>query len=58
MKQGVPALLVEVDFHDNPKVAEFLVNNTKTVANAIAKGIVKTYGLKPTNNQHQTNKVR
>ena len=52
MKLGVPALLLEVDFHDNPKVAEFLVNNTKTVANAIAKGIVKTYGLKlkPTNN--------
>ena len=47
MKLGVPALLLEVDFHDNPKVAEFLVNNTKTVANAIAKGIVKTYDLKP-----------
>lgn len=46
MKLGVPALLLEVDFHDNPKVAEFLVNNTKTVANAIAKGIVKTYDLK------------
>ena len=38
MKLGVPALLLEVDFHDNPKVAEFLVNNTKTVANAIAEG--------------------
>lgn len=51
MKLGVPALLLEVDFHDNPKVAEFIVNNIKPLANAIVKGIVKTYGLKlkPTN---------
>lgn len=47
MKHGVPSCLVEVDFHDNPKVAEWIVNNTHEVAKGIKQALVNTYGLKP-----------
>lgn len=35
---------VEVDFHDVPKVAKWLIENTTQVAEAICKGVCQYYG--------------
>lgn len=39
-----PACLLEVDFHDNPAGAEYLMNNRKKIAEAIAKVIIEADG--------------
>lgn len=39
------AAYLEIDFHDNPDVAEFIVNNTDSIGKAIAKGIYNYYGI-------------
>ena len=39
-----PACLLEVDFHDNPSGAEYLMNNRKRIAEAIAKVIIEADG--------------
>lgn len=39
------AVYVEVDFHDNPTVAKWLVENTAAVGEAIAKGVCEGYGV-------------
>ena len=39
------AVYVEVDFHDNPSIAKWLIENPKTVGEAIAKGVCKGYGV-------------
>ena len=51
------AAYVECDFHDNPKVAEFIVNNTDRIGESIARGIYNYYGIEyknttETNNQN------
>lgn len=42
------AVYVEVDFHDNREIAKWLIENPKTVGEAIAKGVCKGYGVKYT----------
>lgn len=39
------AVYIEVDFHDNPPIAKWLVDNPKTVGEAIAKGVCAGYGV-------------
>ena len=39
------AVYIEVDFHDNPAIAKWLVNNPTTVGEAIAKGVCEGYGV-------------
>ena len=39
------AVYVEVDFHDNPPIAQWLIDNPQTVAEAIAKGVTEYYGI-------------
>lgn len=36
---------IEVDFHDNPPIARWLIENPKTVGEAIAKGVCKACGV-------------
>lgn len=40
------AVYIEVDFHDNPPIAKWLIENPKTVGEAIAKGVCEAYGVK------------
>ena len=37
---------LEADFHDNKTIAEWIVKNTKSIGEAICKGVCKTYGVK------------
>ena len=39
------AVYIEVDFHDNPPIAKWLIENSQTVGEAIAKGVCKGYGV-------------
>lgn len=39
------AVYIEVDFHDNPTIAKWLVNNPTAVGEAIAKGVCEGYGV-------------
>ena len=39
------AVYIEVDFHDNPPIAKWLVENPDVVGEAIAKGVCKGYGV-------------
>lgn len=36
---------IEVDFHDNPPIAKWLIENPKTVGEAIAKGVCEAYSV-------------
>ena len=40
-----PTAYIEVAFHDNKTEAKWIVNNTDKIAEAICKGICKTYGV-------------
>jgi N-acetylmuramoyl-L-alanine amidase len=40
-----PAVLVEVSFHDNPDDAAWIVNNIETIGTALARGILKYFGI-------------
>ena len=37
------SVYIEVDFHDNPSTARWLINNPSSVGEAIAKGVCKAY---------------
>ena len=39
-----PAVLIEVDFHDNPAGAQFIIDHIYEIGVAIAKGILKYFG--------------
>lgn len=39
------AVYIEVDFHDNPPIAKWLIENPKTVGEAIAKGVCRACGV-------------
>ena len=39
---------VEAEFHDTPEGSDFIINNTKQIGEAIAKGICDYYGVKET----------
>ena len=45
IKTGMPATLVEVDFHDNPVRAQWLVNNTRLIAECFLKAICKYFNV-------------
>jgi N-acetylmuramoyl-L-alanine amidase len=45
-KTTAPAALVEVAFHDNPLDAEWIMMNIEPIGIGIAKGILKTLGIK------------
>jgi len=45
MQLGIPSALVEVNFHDNPTTANWIVNNKDAIAQAIVRANVKTFGL-------------
>lgn len=46
MEYGVPSVLVETNFHDNPVTAAWLIQNTQAVAQAIVNAHVRTFQLK------------
>lgn len=39
------AVYTEVDFHDNAAIAKWLIENSATVGEAIARGVCKAYGV-------------
>lgn len=41
-----PTVYVEVDFHDVPMVANWIVHNLDVIADAIAKGVCDCFGVK------------
>lgn len=43
---GIPSTLIEVNFHDNPTVARWIIDNKDLIADAIVKGLVKVFDLK------------
>jgi hypothetical protein len=43
---NAPCVYVEVDFHDVPNVAKWLVENTEAIGEAICKGICDHFGVK------------
>lgn len=40
-----PTVYVEVDFHDVPAIAEWIIENTEAIGEAICEGICKHYGV-------------
>lgn len=46
MELGIPSVLLEVDFHDNPVTARYIIDNKNAIADAIVRANVKTFGLK------------
>jgi N-acetylmuramoyl-L-alanine amidase len=36
---------IEVGFHDNPEEAQWIINNTESIAEAIARGLCEYYGV-------------
>lgn len=42
----IPAVLIEVDFHDNPVTARYIIDNKEKIADAIVRANVETFGLK------------
>lgn len=43
---GIPSTLLEVDFHDNPLTARYIIDNKNSIADAIVMALVKTFNLK------------
>ena len=46
-KKGIKPVLLEVDFHDNPLTARWIIDNKPGIADAIVRGLVKAYNLQP-----------
>ena len=44
-KQGMLPIYLEVDFHDNPVTAAYIVENTSSIALAIVEGLAGYYGM-------------
>lgn len=42
---NAPCVYVEVDFHDVPTIAEWIISHTTEIAEAIAEGICNHYGV-------------
>ena len=43
---AAPTVYVECDFHDVPKIAKWIIANTNTIGEAIARGICNYFGIK------------
>lgn len=39
------AVYTEVDFHDNPDIAKWIINNPQTIGEAFAKGVCQAFGV-------------
>ena len=44
-KLGLLSVLVETDFHDNPKTAQWIIDNKDASARAYVNAIVKTFNI-------------
>ena len=44
-KYGIVPVLIEVDFHDNPTTAKYIIENKPTIGRAIAEGIARANNL-------------
>ncbi len=44
-KQGMLPIYLEVDFHDNPVTATYIVENTSVIGQAIVDGLAGYYGM-------------
>lgn len=42
---AAPTVYIEVDFHDVPDVAQWIINNTELIGETIAKGICNYLGV-------------
>jgi len=45
MQKGIPAVLVEVNFHDNPSTAQWIIDNKDTIAAALVRAIASSLGI-------------
>jgi len=45
MEHGVPSCLLEIDFHDNAKTTQWIIENHDVIAGAIVKALVSTFGI-------------
>ena len=45
MQKGIGSLLLEVDFHDHPATAQWIIDCKDVIAGAIVKAIVATFGI-------------
>ncbi len=45
MEYGIPSVLVETNFHDNPSTAKWIIENTQKIAQAIVSALADTFGL-------------
>jgi len=45
MQKGVGSLLLEVDFHDHPATAQWIIDSKDVIAGAIVKALVATFGI-------------
>ena len=43
---NAPTVYIEVAFHDNPTEAQWIIDHTKDIAEAIVKGLCNYYGVK------------
>jgi N-acetylmuramoyl-L-alanine amidase len=44
-KLGLLSVIVETDFHDNPKTAQWIIDNKNEIARAYVKAIVNTFDI-------------
>lgn len=49
MEYGIPSVLVETNFHDNVTTAQWIIDNTKEIAQAIVRAMVQVFSLKAQN---------
>jgi len=45
MQKGVIPVIIEVNFHDNPATAQWIIDNKDAIAGAIVKAVVGTLGI-------------
>lgn len=51
---GLTAVLIEVDFHDNPKTAQWIISSKDAIARACAEAIAQTFGISKKQTQPAT----
>lgn len=47
-------IYIEVDFHDNPSIAKWIIENSKAIGEAICKGVCNGYGVEYTPEKSKT----
>jgi len=45
MQKGVHPVLIEVNFHDNPITAQYIIDNKDAITGAVVKAITATLGI-------------